>query len=402
MLDTTQDHRQSPICKKLSNPPVILPASDPWWASHIPPLHFRCRSAIRSLRKEEAEKRGVMKEAPDAKPDNGFGAAPGEEDEWEPDLTKYPTELAKAFLTKPAPEPDQPKPPKAKPEHDPAHWEEEYKHLGGGAKAAAYGHAMKERGLDMPFADVAKHLDALGSYPEYDFRGKALRAFNEETYPTMRDYLRDKTTGIAPHIDAAAAVAGHMKALADAGAASAKLDAVADFSGLKKSAKALAQKNVDRADAFFRSMVSGDCKIDRPRIVFKGARRSYYDDRPHALFVNLRHAGPVLEHELMHAFEQKTPKALASALEFLDARTKGEAWERLDKLYPRQRFKPEEVTTKDKFPHGYMGRRYQTGGVTYATEITSMGVQYLLERPAKFYEEDPEYFHWILGQLSGR
>ena len=77
MLDTILDERTSSICRHLSSPkPVILPADHAFWATHIPPLHHRCRSGIRALRKADAEARGISKEAPAIDADGAFGNAP--------------------------------------------------------------------------------------------------------------------------------------------------------------------------------------------------------------------------------------------------------------------------------------------------------------------------------------
>jgi len=101
-LDTIADHRQSPICRALTSPPIVLPQDDPFWASHVPPLHHRCRSGIRALRTSEAEKLGITEKAPDVEPGKGFGGRP-DESEWQPDLTKYPLSLVNEYKAKPKP-----------------------------------------------------------------------------------------------------------------------------------------------------------------------------------------------------------------------------------------------------------------------------------------------------------
>lgn len=100
--DAILDGRTSPVCKRCDG--TLLPADDPWWESHVPPLHHRCRSTIRSFTKREADRRGGVKrpgeDTEDSQPDEGFGAAPTVEPDWEPDLDKYPAELRKAFQGK--------------------------------------------------------------------------------------------------------------------------------------------------------------------------------------------------------------------------------------------------------------------------------------------------------------
>lgn len=83
------DSRTSPICAPLSG--VTLPASDPWWQSHQPPLHQRCRSTVIALR-AGAE---VDDTGPDVAAAEGFGTAP--DLNWEPDLSELPAPLRAAY-----------------------------------------------------------------------------------------------------------------------------------------------------------------------------------------------------------------------------------------------------------------------------------------------------------------
>lgn len=99
MFDGVEDSRQSPICQACNG--TLLPAGHPWFDSHRPPLHHRCRSGIRSLRKEQAEARGITKTPTDIGPQEGFGDG----GEWQgPERSKY---LRGA---KPPPKPDAIKP----------------------------------------------------------------------------------------------------------------------------------------------------------------------------------------------------------------------------------------------------------------------------------------------------
>jgi SPP1 gp7 family putative phage head morphogenesis protein len=100
--DAILDDRTSPVCKRCNG--AILPADDPWWQTHVPPLHHRCRSTIRSFTKREAERRGGVKhpgeDTEGDQPDEGFGVAPDIAEPWEPNLDKYPDDLRKAFKAK--------------------------------------------------------------------------------------------------------------------------------------------------------------------------------------------------------------------------------------------------------------------------------------------------------------
>lgn len=85
----------SDIC--VASDGTILPADDPWWADHNPPLHHRCKSGVISLTAEEAGD-DVDDTPPDVDADDGFGGAPT--NDWDPDLSDYPGELASAYQEK--------------------------------------------------------------------------------------------------------------------------------------------------------------------------------------------------------------------------------------------------------------------------------------------------------------
>lgn len=77
MFDAVMDSRTSDVCSELNG--TILGADDPWWDTHTPPLHHRCRSGIRSLRRSVAERKGIAKDAPSTAAQEGFGYAPDRE-----------------------------------------------------------------------------------------------------------------------------------------------------------------------------------------------------------------------------------------------------------------------------------------------------------------------------------
>lgn len=73
-FDAVVDGRTTPTCKRANG--VVLDADDPWWRSHIPPLHFNCRSTFHPLTRRQAEHLGVATEAPAHIADAGFGQPP--------------------------------------------------------------------------------------------------------------------------------------------------------------------------------------------------------------------------------------------------------------------------------------------------------------------------------------
>jgi SPP1 gp7 family putative phage head morphogenesis protein len=95
MFDAVFDSRTSPICKECDN--VRLPAGHPWWKTHIPPLHFGCRSAVTTMSAEEADESGGLSQPPNTNADQGFGAPATSGKDWQPDKKDYPPELWNAY-----------------------------------------------------------------------------------------------------------------------------------------------------------------------------------------------------------------------------------------------------------------------------------------------------------------
>ena len=56
-----------------------------------------------------------------------------------------------------------------------------------------------------------------------------------------------------------------------------------------------------------------------------------------------------------------------------------------------------EKGKRDKFIVPYMGKIYSQG----ATEIVSMGMEFLFADPVKLAKEDPEYFDFMIDLLRG-
>ena len=89
------DDRTSEICEPIDD--TVLPADNPWWNSHVPPLHHNCRSHLVTLSEEEAKEEGVAEAPPDVESAEGFGKAPELEGPVEPDLSEYPEPLVAEY-----------------------------------------------------------------------------------------------------------------------------------------------------------------------------------------------------------------------------------------------------------------------------------------------------------------
>ncbi len=92
------DLRTSEICKQCDG--TVGAADSGWFKSHMPPLHFSCRSAVRPITTEEAQERGITRHVPQAQPDHGFGTIQDADGEHRPDLSGVTPELRAAYEAK--------------------------------------------------------------------------------------------------------------------------------------------------------------------------------------------------------------------------------------------------------------------------------------------------------------
>lgn len=98
-FDVVLDGKQSEICDACKH--TVLPHDHPWWQTHWPPLHHRCRSTVRALTERMAKRQGgVTKSAPSPGISGDFGLAPNIAPSWEPDLSKYDPNAASEYTRK--------------------------------------------------------------------------------------------------------------------------------------------------------------------------------------------------------------------------------------------------------------------------------------------------------------
>ncbi len=131
-------------------------------------------------------------------------------------------------------------------------------------------------------------------------------------------------------------------------------------------------------------------------------------------------------HELGHWLEDLDGEMHRKTIAFLERRTKGDKLERLRDLVKFSNYRPDEVTRKDQFASPYVGKVYARptwkirtnrpqgtdpfaegfdeqvlAQQVYATEVLSMGIEYMVADAAKFARTDPDYFDFIYNLLRG-
>jgi SPP1 gp7 family putative phage head morphogenesis protein len=110
MYDAVNDKHTRPTHRALDG--KVFPADHPFWDTWYPPNGYRCRCGVISLSEEQVRRRGLKIETEVPKmveppgqparpllPDPGFAHNPAKV-KWEPDLTKYPAPLRRAYEAK--------------------------------------------------------------------------------------------------------------------------------------------------------------------------------------------------------------------------------------------------------------------------------------------------------------
>lgn len=169
--------------------------------------------------------------------------------------------------------------------------------------------------------------------------------------------------------------------------------------------KSVVKNKVDEGQAVIEKMTSKKLGLSRDDLAVIGMKpksRCVYQPQLRRIKISSDTKIQVVAHEMAHWLEDSSDHVHKRCVEFLDYRCAGEAPEKLSKLTGNKRYKPYEVARKDKFFDPYCGKDYLDGsGSRWATEILSMGIERILDKPLQFMREDPEYFAFVLLLLRG-
>lgn len=123
---------------------------------------------------------------------------------------------------------------------------------------------------------------------------------------------------------------------------------------------------------------------------YQKGTRAYYQDGGNLVSFGSFDRTDTFMHEFGHHVEFKYKDYQEKAQEFLKKRTKGE---KLTTIYKDT----QEKGWKDEFFKHYCGKYYPTG----ATELMSMGLERMYKDPYGFYQDDREYFDFIIKMMWG-
>lgn len=381
MLDVVDDSRTSDVCRKFLSPPVILPLDDPRWQRLNPPFHHGCRTGIRTLRREVAERKGITQGTPDLEVDEGWGYPPNLTEPPKPSERKNPPDPdVQVEMASKAGKDARKRKPKVitqKPEHTPEHWEPHYRaQYGDAGRPMAYGRALFERSKVLSVDEARAKLRPFvasgipGSHAADAFLAADGASDSQIAYGKL----------VAEH-------------LATGGGADPKVTHTRGR--LAPAAKAV--------DAFYRSWASPRLQFPGSKIQWKyWTRRGEFGWMPGDLTGNgtIRCNGGVAVsvHEFGHSVEIGSPAIQKAIQAFLAKRTAGESAELLPKLAPGCGYGWREFARPDKLASSYMGKVVPAP----ASELFSTSVGWLAAGDGVLIlEKDPESLQLIIGILSG-
>jgi len=162
------------------------------------------------------------------------------------------------------------------------------------------------------------------------------------------------------------------------------------------------EKKLDRALEFVRNITSRRAfgeKTIRYNVRLQSRGRPFHEYQGRSLSsLMLKSYDPesLIAHEIAHGVEVHSG-ILRKAVSFLGKRAGSEKIRKLSAITGNSRYDATEFAWKDKFINPYMGKDYEGR----ATELISMGVEYLNKDPLTLARRDPEYFDWLVDVLRG-
>jgi len=170
-------------------------------------------------------------------------------------------------------------------------------------------------------------------------------------------------------------------------------------------AKSVVKDKVDGAKYVMERLTSKALGFSTDEFSVKGMApkaRSKYVSLQNTIKISSRDKLPIVAHEMAHWVESSSPHVHRRCVEFLEYRCAGEISEKLSVMTGSKFYGPREYARKDNFFNPYCGKDYiGPKGQRVATEILSMGIQQLIEKPATFIADDPEYAAFVLLLLRG-
>ncbi len=163
---------------------------------------------------------------------------------------------------------------------------------------------------------------------------------------------------------------------------------------------AMLKRNNEAAKFLGSMMDGGEYKQPLSYSVTNRAGRANYNPADNTLNIDPKNLTDVYVHEIGHAIEEAFPDVHQRCVEFLNYRAKGKPPQTMSAITGNSTYRADEIAIKDDFSDPYIGKVYKDSkGNQTATEILSMGLQFMYEDAVTFSIRDPEYFNFILSIL---
>lgn len=372
---------------------MVLPVDDPFWSTHFPPNGWGCKCNVRALTREQAEKTGISK-SPVLKDVEHINTRTGE-------VEYYPEGVNPSFA------------------HNPGD------RLGALLQMAQEKHGDAfARGLLDDLERLQAHMSTQRIFKD----SASIIAEGERLYEKYQDILAAAIQRGAGH-EAIAEIMQREGVVTGEAArvvgAKADVDEVieilrrypADWVQKSNEAGVTAVQSMNNrafariypniSAARIQKIIDDDLMIEKALKQAAISKQIKPGDTATLLMRNIGHRDVATRlsthvHEFGHRLQAVMPELDALFARYWELRTKGEPMEKLAEILPG-RFRADELTKKDAFPHPYWGKIYGDEDDPQPKEMLTMSFQALLGGDQELFDllhSDEALFRFTLAVLT--
>lgn len=372
---------------------MVLPVDDPFWSTHFPPNGWGCKCNVRALTREQAEKTGISK-SPVLKDVEHINTRTGE-------VEYYPEGVNPSFA------------------HNPGD------RLGALLQMAQEKHGDAfARGLLDDLERLQAHMSTQRIFKD----SASIIAEGERLYEKYQDIIAAAIQRGAGH-EAIAEIMQREGVVTGEAArvvgAKADVDEVieilrrypADWVQKSNEAGVTAVQSMNNrafariypniSAARIQKIIDDDLMIEKALKQAAISKQIKPGDTATLLMRNIGHRDVTTRlsthlHEFGHRLQAVMPELDALFARYWELRTKGEPMEKLAEILPG-RFRADELTKKDAFPHPYWGKIYGDEDDPQPKEMLTMSFQALLGGDQELFDllhSDEALFRFTLAVLT--
>ena len=372
---------------------IVLPVDDPFWSTHFPPNGWGCKCNVRALTREQAEKTGISK-SPVLKDVEHINTRTGE-------VEYYPEGVNPSFA------------------HNPGDRLEALLQMAQEKHGDAFA-----RGLLDDLERLQAHMSTQRIFKD----SASIIAEGERLYEKYQDIITAAIQRGAGH-EAIAEIMQREGVVTGEAArvvgAKADVDEVieilrrypADWVQKSNEAGVTAVQSMNNrafariypniSAARIQKIIDDDLMIEKALKQAAISKQIKPGDTATLLMRNIGHRDVATRlsthvHEFGHRLQAVMPELDALFARYWELRTKGEPMEKLAEILPG-RFRADELTKKDAFPHPYWGKIYGDEDDPQPKEMLTMSFQALLGGDRELFDllhSDEALFRFTLAVLT--